>query len=78
MLPEESHQAHLDLKGKIMLPIHWGKFDLSTHAWTDPINRLFNEAEKHNTTVITPLINQTFDLENLPQTRWWEEVQTTK
>ena len=32
-------QAHLDLRGKVLLPIHWGKFNLSIHAWTEPIER---------------------------------------
>lgn len=39
MTPEEGMRAHLDLQGGpggVMLPIHWGTFNLATHAWTDP------------------------------------------
>jgi L-ascorbate metabolism protein UlaG (beta-lactamase superfamily) len=32
MHPEESIQAHLDLKGKRLLSIHNGTFDLSMHS----------------------------------------------
>lgn len=32
MTPEEALQAWKDLQGKLLLPIHWGAFSLSTHA----------------------------------------------
>ena len=34
MQPEQSLQAHLDVKGKVMMPIHNGTFDLALHPWT--------------------------------------------
>lgn len=37
MLPGEPVQAHIDLQGKVMFPIHWGTFNLSFHAWDDPL-----------------------------------------
>ena len=40
MQPEESLQAHLDFKGKTMLPIHNGTFDLSMHARYEPFERI--------------------------------------
>lgn len=40
MFPEETAQAFLDIKGKTLIPIHWGAFSLSTHSWDDPIQRL--------------------------------------
>ncbi|MFE5855479.1 MBL fold metallo-hydrolase [Streptomyces sp. NPDC056500] len=40
MTPVEGMQAHLDLQGDrpfgMMLPIHWGTFNLAPHAWADP------------------------------------------
>ena len=33
MLPEQSVQAHRDLRGKAMLPIHNSTFDLALHDW---------------------------------------------
>ncbi|MBN1821705.1 MAG: MBL fold metallo-hydrolase [Prolixibacteraceae bacterium] len=44
--PEQTVQAHIDLKGNKMLPIHWGKFKLSLHPWDEPIKRAKAEAEK--------------------------------
>ena len=40
MLPEDTVQAHLDLKGGVLMPIHWARFNLSLHSWTEPVERL--------------------------------------
>ena len=40
MQPEESLQAHLDVRGRHLMPIHNGTFDLALHAWTDPFERI--------------------------------------
>lgn len=37
MLPEETVQAHIDVQGELLLPIHWGAFTLALHEWSDPI-----------------------------------------
>ncbi len=55
MMPEQSVQAHIDLKGKIMIPIHWGKFNLSLHKWTEPVERAKNEAKRLKVNLINPV-----------------------
>jgi L-ascorbate metabolism protein UlaG (beta-lactamase superfamily) len=48
MGPDNASNAHLALKGKLMMPIHWGTFSLAPHAWYEPIERLTVYAkEKH-------------------------------
>lgn len=73
MFPEESLQAFIDLKGKMMMPIHWGAFSLAPHDWRDPIERLLKAAEKSGIqNVTTPLIGERlFIHEEMPKTRWW-------
>ena len=72
MMPEQTVQAHLDLKGKVLLPVHWGKFVLALHPWNEPIERLTAEAEKKSVTVTTPLIGEQIMPDSiLPQTKWW-------
>ncbi len=81
MLPEQSAQAGIDLKTKVVLPIHWGKFDLSTHQWTEPVRRIKKALTQHNDTIAeeqqielaTPRIGETFSLEHFPKAEWWEE-----
>jgi L-ascorbate metabolism protein UlaG (beta-lactamase superfamily) len=60
MNPEESVKAHIDLRGISMLPIHWGKFKLSLHTWTEPIERAIREAENLGVNLLNPLPGQIF------------------
>ena len=72
MLPEETVQAHHDLNGKVLMPIHWGKFELALHAWTEPITRVLQEAEKTNAVIATPLIGEPMHIGGeIPQQKWW-------
>jgi len=48
MGPDHASNAHLALQGKLMMPIHWGTFNLAPHTWYEPIERLLQYAkEKH-------------------------------
>jgi L-ascorbate metabolism protein UlaG (beta-lactamase superfamily) len=39
---------HILLEGKLMMPIHWGTFNLALHAWREPVERLLKyAADKH-------------------------------
>ncbi len=72
MMPEETAQAGLDLKCHVLLPIHWGKFNLSLHSWTEPIERLTRAANQAGLPLLTPRIGETVSLDGaLPQTAWW-------
>lgn len=74
MHPEQTLQAHLDLKGKNLLPIHNGTFDLALHVWDDPFERIVALAEHQDVVVCTPQMGEMLNLE-APQanTRWWRE-----
>ncbi|GAA4834783.1 MBL fold metallo-hydrolase [Algivirga pacifica] len=75
MMPEETVQATLDVKGKLLLPIHWGAFTLSLHDWREPVIRASKKAKELNVPMTTPKIGETitFDGRDYPVTRWWEE-----
>lgn len=76
MTPEESVQAHLDLQGKTMMPIHNGTFDLAFHAWYEPLNRVQLAAEKQGVQLSTPIIGQIFTAQSQPINHsWWQETQ---
>jgi L-ascorbate metabolism protein UlaG (beta-lactamase superfamily) len=61
MNPEESVQAHIDLQGKSMLAIHWGKFKLSLHTWMEPIERARKEADRKNVNLLNPMQGKCFN-----------------
>ena len=73
MLPEQSVQAAQDLGAKVMLPMHWAGFNLSTHAWDEPITRALQHATEIKQDTITPMIGQVIHFsENYPKEMWWE------
>ena len=73
MMPEETAQVGVDLRSKLLMPIHWGAFTLALHQWDDPIKRVIKAAEDMPLQVTTPIIGQSITLgEEAPSTRWWE------
>jgi L-ascorbate metabolism protein UlaG (beta-lactamase superfamily) len=72
MLPEQTLQAHLDLRGRRLLPIHNGTFDLAMHAWTDPMERITALARDAGVETLTPVMGTPVDLHAPPATSaWW-------
>lgn len=77
MFPEETVQAHLDLNGTLLHPIHWGTFNLALHPWYAPMERLTAAASKAGVTIATPMIGQRLDLSDPAAgdrlgTAWWK------
>jgi L-ascorbate metabolism protein UlaG (beta-lactamase superfamily) len=54
MNPEQAVQAHRDVNGRLLVPIHWGTFRLAPHPWAEPIERLLAAAEKSDLQVVVP------------------------
>ena len=72
MMPEESVQASLDVKAKVMMPVHWGAFTLSVHSWIEPVERAIAESEKLGVSICTPKIGEQIILnESYPSSKWW-------
>lgn len=75
MMPEQTVQAAIDLKAKVLMPVHWGKFALALHAWDEPIIRVTKEAHRLNVPIIHPTIGEKVDLNNLDeQGEWWKGI----
>lgn len=75
MQPEESLQAHLDVNGKVMIPVHNGTFDLAFHPWYEPLDRISRLAKNQQVNLLTPKFGQviTLGLDNQTQA-WWESL----
>jgi len=56
MMPEQTAQAGIDVKARVLMPIHWGKFSLAMHTWKEPIERLTVKAEELGVPLLTPRI----------------------
>jgi L-ascorbate metabolism protein UlaG (beta-lactamase superfamily) len=71
MSPEESAQASFDLGSKLAMPIHWGKFSLSIHAWNEPPTRFVKAAEMIGLKYTIPKIGETFTIGENKTNKWW-------
>ncbi len=76
MLPEESVQAAMDAGAKQVIPVHWGAFVLSDHAWNDPAERAVAAAERLGAALSVPMIGQRVELTDLPTCTvpWWRDI----
>lgn len=75
MDPEHAVQAHQDLKGKQMLPVHWATFNLAYHAWQAPIERTLAAAKISGVKILTPRLGETINTkDNYTGTHWWNVV----
>jgi L-ascorbate metabolism protein UlaG (beta-lactamase superfamily) len=72
MTPEEAGQQHLDLRGQLLVPLHWATFDMALHPWHEPIERLIAFSKKESITLITPEVGEKIDLSGRIDTnQWW-------
>lgn len=73
--PEQAVQAVQDVQASKAMPIHWGKFDLAEHHWTDSIERFLIGADIRKLDTATPKIGEVFNIfEPLPKEKWWESI----
>ena len=72
MGPEQAVIAHRALRGKVMVPIHWGLFNLSLHTWVEPIERLRIIAARDGDQIAQPRPGALVAAgQPLPVERWW-------
>jgi len=67
MCPEQTIQAHKDLKGKLLVPIHNGTFKISFHAWKDPLQRITKLGEEENIRVLISRMGEVIDILSPPE-----------
>ncbi len=73
--PEQAVEAHQWLRGKVLLPVHWGLFDLALHGWTEPIERTLAAADVAKVAVLTPRPGGSVEPSAPPiRLRWWPDV----
>ena len=72
MMPEQTVQASLDLKAKVLMPVHWGKFTLAVHPWNESIERATKAADSLNVKLTTPKIGEPIIIDkHYPSGKWW-------
>lgn len=76
LFPEQSVRVHNLMQAKLLLPIHWGTFNLALHPWYEPPELLMTAAAETNTSIVIPRPGQTIDFEKpAPVRTWWRDYQ---
>ncbi len=72
MDPAEAVRTHLDLRGDVLLPIHWATFDLAFHTWAAPADWARAEAAAQGVRLAQPRPGERVDATGeLPTAAWW-------
>lgn len=73
MQPEQSLQSFIDLRGKILVPIHNATFNLAFHPWNEPLIRIHQLCTQSNIKLLTPIFGQAVTVASEPKSndQWW-------
>lgn len=78
LTPEQAVDAHTRLRGKLLLPIHWGTFNLAFHSWDEPAERVVVAASV-GTQVIVPRPGESVEPATAgPVHPWWRSVRVPR
>jgi L-ascorbate metabolism protein UlaG (beta-lactamase superfamily) len=73
--PEQAVTAHQLVRGRAMLPVHWGLLALAYHGWTEPIERVARAAQKASVRLFTPPPGRSIEPDVVAtkdaSTKWW-------
>lgn len=73
--PEQAVTAHRELRGRMMLPVHWATFNLGFHPWDEPVERARKAAAAGDVHLVLPRPGERVDLlaapGELPSEPWW-------
>lgn len=73
--PEQAVEAFEHVQGGMMIPMHWGTFNLAFHGWTEPIERFVIAAQAAGIDFVAPRPGERIEPSSPPQlVRWWPQV----
>jgi L-ascorbate metabolism protein UlaG (beta-lactamase superfamily) len=76
--PQQALVAHEQVRGRRMLPVHWGTFVLAMHAWDEPAETLAQGARARGIELVTPRLGRpvepTLGAQGENFDPWWREV----
>ena len=72
--PEQAVAVHRMVRSRLLVPVHWGLFDLSLHGWTEPGERVRAAAERAGVPVAFPRPGESVSPGAVPTRAWWPSV----
>ena len=76
MQPEQSIAAHQLVRGRTMMPVHWGTFDLAMHRWDEPAECARALAAEQGVHLVQPRPGETVRPDSVLQAPWWRAFET--
>jgi L-ascorbate metabolism protein UlaG (beta-lactamase superfamily) len=75
MVPEDGVATHVDVRGGLMIPVHWATFNLALHDWAEPADRTWREAKARDVSLAIPRPGERVDVDNPPAVDgWWQQI----
>lgn len=75
MQPEDAVATHVDVRGGLMVPVHWGTFNLALHDWAEPVDRTWRAAKDGGVTLAVPRPGERIDVDDPPAVDgWWQAI----
>jgi L-ascorbate metabolism protein UlaG (beta-lactamase superfamily) len=72
MSPEEAVAVHRDVGGGLLLPVHWGTFNLAFHAWNAPAEQVLAAARSAGVALVVPRPGEAVEPSRPPPVEaWW-------
>jgi L-ascorbate metabolism protein UlaG (beta-lactamase superfamily) len=73
--PELAVEAHRQVRGKAMIPVHWALLKLANHAWAEPVERVLVAARCRDVEVLLPRPGESIEPTQGPRTTpWWPRM----
>ena len=74
MFPQQAAQAAEDLRAKVLLPAHVGRFSIAAHAWDEPLKQIDQASQGRSYRLLTPNPGAMVVLDQETQRfpRWWK------
>lgn len=77
MTPEQTYATAKAVQTKALIPVHWGLFKLSTHAWYEPVDRVLAAQQADAAKplrILVPRPGQSVEPESTPELApWWHQ-----
>jgi L-ascorbate metabolism protein UlaG (beta-lactamase superfamily) len=72
MSPEEAVRVHQDVRGLVLVPVHWGTFNLAFHAWNAPAEEVLAAATARGVALAIPRPGELVEPSSPPAVEpWW-------
>lgn len=74
--PEQAVKAHQEVRGAVMIPVHWGLFELAPHSWTEPAERVLAAAKAAGVVVNMPKPGESIEpTRHTTVEKWWPHTE---